>query len=49
MGPLADRVGVSDMQLTALTAGMINHSGGDVADISLEEDELQRERSEQQR
>ena len=45
MGPLADRVGVSDMQLTALTAGMINHSGGDVADISLSKSTTRRRRA----
>ena len=45
MGPLADRVGVSDMQLTALTAGMINHSGGDVADISLSKSTTRRIRA----
>ena len=45
MGPLADRVGVSDMQSTALTAGMINHSGGDVADISLSKSTTKRIRA----
>ena len=45
MGPLADRVGVSDMQLTALTAGMINHSECDIADISLSKSTTRRRRA----
>ena len=45
MGPLADRVGVSNMQLTALTAGLINHSGGDVDNISLSKSTTRRSRA----
>ena len=45
MGPLADRVGVSDMQLTALTAGMINHSGGNVDEISFSKSTTRRSRA----
>ena len=43
MGPLADhRVGVSNMQLTA---GLLNHSGGDVDSISLSESTTRRSRA----
>ena len=45
MGPLADRVGVSNMQLTALTAGLINHSGGEVDNISLSKSTTRRSRA----
>ena len=45
MGPLADRVGVSNMQLTALTAGLINHSGGVVDNISLSKSTTWRSRA----
>ena len=45
MDPLADRVGVSNMQLTALTAGLINHSGGEVDNISLSKSTTRRSRA----
>ena len=45
MGPLADRVWVSDIQLTALTAGIINHSGGNVDEISLSKSAARRNRA----
>ena len=45
IGPIADRVGLSNMQVSALTAGIVNHCGGDIDDLSLSKSTARRHRA----
>ena len=45
LGPTADRVGVSNNQLTVLCAALTDHGGGDIDDISLSKSTCRRSRT----
>lgn len=42
--PIADRIGISDNQLVALTAGFVNHCGGNIDNIALSKSTARRHR-----
>ena len=44
VGPTADRLGLSNNQLTAVTAVLTNHGGGDIDDIALSKSTTRRSR-----
>ena len=44
IGPTADRLGVSNNQLTAITAVITNHGGGDIDDLALSKSTSRRSR-----
>ena len=45
VGPTADRLGLSNNQLTAITAVITNHGGGDLDDVSLSKSTARRSRA----
>ena len=45
VGPTADRLGISNNQLTAITAVITNHGGGDIDDLSLSKSTARRSRA----
>ena len=45
VGPTADRLGISNNQLTVITAVITNHAGGDIDDLSLSKSTARRSRA----